>query len=103
VLAAGGLDSGPRSRQVFDDEAEMMRTDVGEAALAGHFLFPIVEQRDVHHAVGEIHPLRAVPVGLADALQPEHLLVELRRLLRIRNRDCDVPQLGHGRNARVLC
>ncbi len=50
----------------------------------------------VHHAVGEVHAMRAFPIGLADPLEAEGAHIELGRALGIRDGDGDVPQLGHG-------
>src|SRR6185295_4993713 len=83
VLAAGRFDRLAGAGHVVDDEAEVMHADEGAALLAGVFLLPVVEEGEVHHAIGEVHAVRAVPVGAADALQAERLLVELRRLLGI--------------------
>jgi hypothetical protein len=99
VLAAGGFDGGTRLRHVVHHEAEVVHADEVAATLAGVLLGLVAQESDVHHAVAQVHALRAGPVGLADALEAEGFHVERRRLLRVGHGNGDVPELGHGASA----
>jgi hypothetical protein len=57
----------------------MVQSDIVLAgALRRHVVLEL-QQREVHHAVGQEHAFRELAVGLAELFQAERLLVELRR------------------------
>src|SRR5215475_9140818 len=98
-LAAIGLDALLRLREVVDLEAEMMRADEGRALLeigrraAG---LPLkIEQREIDHAVAHVDRGTDVQILAADALEVEHVGVELRRLVEVFHADCKVAQTCH--------
>src|SRR5262249_49043247 len=98
-LAAIGLDPLLRFGEVVDLEAEMMRADEGRALLeigrraAGLALK--IEQREIDHAVAHVDRGTDVQILAADALEVEHVGVELRRLVEILHADCKVAQTCH--------
>src|SRR5262249_55057519 len=95
-LAAIGRDALLRFGEVVDLEAEMMRADEGRALLEIGRLaarLPLeIEQRQVDHAVAHVDRGADVEILAADALEVEHVGVELRRLVEILHADCKVAQ-----------
>jgi hypothetical protein len=72
----------------------MVQSDIVLAgALRRHVVLEL-QQREVHHAVGQEHAFRELAVGLAELFQAERLLVELRRSPRVGHADRDVPDLA---------
>src|SRR5262245_39280837 len=98
-LAAIGLDALLRFGEVIDLEAEMMRADEGRALLEIGRLaagLPLkIEQREIDHAVAHVDRGTDVQILAADALEVEHVGVELRRLVEILHADCKVAQTCH--------
>src|SRR5262245_16476565 len=81
---------------IIDDEAEVVGADkilhVGppRALVAAE-----VQEREVHHTVGQIDRRTPPEIFEAGALESERFLVELGRLFLIANDDCKMPQLRH--------
>src|SRR5262245_28577359 len=77
----------------------MMRADKGRTLLdvgrlaAG--LAAKIEQREIDHAIAHVDGGADVQILAADALEVEHVGVELRRLVQILHADCKVAQTCH--------
>src|SRR4051812_40318251 len=76
VLAALLLDAALRGLEVVDDETEML----------AHGLFR-ADEREVHHAVGEVDRRADFLVLDVRTRHPEDFLVEARRLLEVLHAD----------------
>src|SRR4030081_195330 len=86
--AAGALDALLGVGEVVDLEAEMVGADEAFGVLeAGAALALERQQRQIDHAVAQINARPDVEVLAADALEPEHALVERRGLLQILHRN----------------
>src|ERR1700719_1716195 len=98
-LAAGALDAPLRVGEVVDLEAEVVRADeaarVGDVGGLGAGAGGEIEQREIDDAVGEVDRRADVEVFAAGALELEHGLIELRRLLQVLHANRKVTQPGH--------
>src|SRR5262249_45617465 len=98
-LAAIGLDALLRLGEVVDLEAEMVRADEGRAFLdIGRFAarLPLeIEQREIDHAIAHVDRGADVQILAADALEVEHVGVELPTPLHICHADCKLAQTRH--------
>ena len=80
---------------VLDDEAEVMQAGPVRAALAALGAFGEMQQRQIHHAVGQRDGVADRGFDLGDALEIEHAFVEGRGLFEVGDLDRDVSELGH--------
>src|SRR5262249_35847702 len=86
--------------QTLDLETDVVDAAPALAALhAGHGVVLEVEDGEIDVAVAQVVALRSRAVDPGDLLHPEHVDVELRRLVDILGRERDVLDLGHGRDA----
>src|SRR5262249_60432088 len=95
-----GLDALLGLGEVVDLEAEMVRADEGRALLEIGRLaarLPLkIEQREIDHAVAHVDRGADVQILAADALEVEHVGVELRRLVEVLHADRKMAQTCHG-------
>src|SRR5499427_10863820 len=95
-LAAIGRDALLRIGDVVDLEADMMRADEGRALLEiGRLAARLsleIEQREIDHAIAHVDGGADVEILAADALEVEHVGVELRRLVEVFHADRKMAQ-----------
>src|SRR6516225_430539 len=90
------LDLLPGRILAVDDEAEVMQSGPIRAALTALRACRKMQQREVHHAVGQRDGVTDRRLDLLQALEPEHALVEGCGLFEVGNLNGDMSELGHG-------
>jgi hypothetical protein len=94
-LPAGVLDAPLGLGEIVDLEAEMVGADEARRVLEVGALRALeIEQGHIDDAVAHVDRRPDVEILALDALELEHLLVELRGLLEILDADRDVTQAG---------